>query len=269
MLNRASVERGMFRNTCWRSVRDHETRHGTDEDRFGHHDFTLGRRHADYSKVDRENGIVAPGTFVNKDDVLVCKSSQSIPNRSEEEEEKTKDGRDCSTVVKYDERAMVERVMIYLTKDDLQATCVQTSAQRAPEMGDKFSSMHAQKGLCGIIVPQEDMPWTADGTVYDLFLNNHAIPSRMTIGQLMETLLGKVACFRGRVANGTAFQDIKPDDINEHTLDKTFGKTVCFHGATGEQLKGRIFTGLTYYQRLKHLVKREKKTTFFHIFLGH
>jgi len=116
------------------------------------------------------------------------------------------------------------------------------------------SSRHGQKGIVGMTYRHEDMPFTADGIVPDIIVNCHAIPSRMTVAQLLETHLGKVSCIEGKIADGTAFRKVTAESINERTLDH-FGKEIMYNGKTGQMLKKRVFIGVAYYQRLRHMVQ--------------
>ena len=123
------------------------------------------------------------------------------------------------------------------------------------------NSRSGQKGTVGLVLPERDMPFTKDGVRPDLIINPHAIPTRMTIGQLLEMLLAKGAVSYGAFGDCTAFnnQDInKVKSYGEHLNKMGFhstGNEIMYNGMTGEQIETEIFIGPTYYMRLKHMVK--------------
>lgn len=122
----------------------------------------------------------------------------------------------------------------------------------------RMVSGHGQKGTIGMVVPDTDMPWSESGISPDLIVNPNAIPSRMTVGQLVECILGKAGAIDGRRGNGTAFRGVTVDEIGDrlkyHGMDP-WGDETMYCGRTGVAMTCRVFMGPTFYQRLRHMVQ--------------
>ncbi|PSS09193.1 hypothetical protein M430DRAFT_69614 [Amorphotheca resinae ATCC 22711] len=152
----------------------------------------------------------------------------------------------------------IDKIMISQTESDATVIKVQTRQTRRPELGDKFSSRHGQKGVVGIIVNQEDMPFADTGVTPDIIMNPHGFPSRMTVGKMLELLSGKAGVLNGTLEYGTAFGGSNVDDMGDILIKHGFsysGKDFVTSGITGESLPAYIFFGPIYYQKLKHMVQ--------------
>lgn len=258
IINQCAIDRGLFRSFLYRTYTDQEdmARPGINEE-FCKPDRRncTKMRNFNYNKLDTD-GLIFPGVEVTGDDVLIGKVTPILDIEKSTKENPFYLKKDSSTVMKKTEEGVVDTVIL-TNKDGYKFAKVKVRSTRIPQIGDKFASRHAQKGVVGITLRQEDMPFTCDGLVPDIIINPHAIPSRMTLGHLMECLLGKVSALSGEEGDATPFSEVTVDQISDKLKSFNFhsrGLEVMHNGMTGRKLRSQIFIGPTYYQRLKHMV---------------
>ncbi|MBU0530666.1 MAG: DNA-directed RNA polymerase subunit B, partial [Nanoarchaeota archaeon] len=259
VMNKSSVDRGLFRSFYFRTYETIKKRYwGGQEDEIAIPESGIKGYRGEEAYVDLSaDGLINPETRVESDSVLVGKISPLRFLSAEEFISETDNKREASLSVRHGERGIVDSVMITETLDANQLMKIKIRDYRIPEVGDKFATRHGQKGVMGILVPQEDMPFTESGITPDIIFNPHAIPSRMTIGQLLELLAGKTAALRGKIINGSAFNHMKEQEIRKILKSMGFredGKEVMYNGKTGRKYDVMIFTGMSYYLKLDHMV---------------
>jgi DNA-directed RNA polymerase II subunit RPB2 len=259
MINRSFLQRGGFRSIFYRTYKDEEKKNQSsgEEERFHKPDVQLTRqmKNANYEKLG-EDGFVPENKYVDNDDILIGKVVPLRIQTGTVIPAGTKKYRDVSRTMRNNEIGWVDRIFRNRNGEGYSFAKVRVRQDRVPEIGDKFSSRHGQKGTCGMILNAEDMPQTASGVVPDIIINPHCIPSRMTIAQLMETLLGKVGCEVGALGDGTPFGNCTVDGLAWLLLVdlviERYSNVILYNGFTGRQMETNIFVGPVFYQRLRH-----------------
>ena len=260
IVNKGSIERGFARSTYYRPIISEELRYSgglVDTINIPDKDVKGYKSEIDYRFLE-EDGIIHPEAAVAEGDVIIGKTSPPrFLSSLDEYNITTSSRRETSISLKHGERGVVDFIMITENEEGNKLVQVRVRDQRIPEIGDKFTSRHGQKGVMGLIVPSADMPCSASGVVPDLLFNPHGIPSRMTIAHLIELIGGKVGSLGGRYVDGTAFNSETEVDIRKELLSYGFredGSEVFYNGITGEKFTARIMVGNMYYLKLKHMV---------------
>ena len=254
MINQSALDRGLFATTYYKAYRDLCTKnHSTgEEEQFGRPDpvcTSQMKQPYNYSKLG-DDGFVPLHTHVKGNDVLIGKV---MPHKVQG----ALQPRDASVAIKSTDEGKVDFKYASVNGEGYKFCKVRLRQYMRPTIGDKVTSQHAQKGTIGMVYRQQDMPYNAQGMSPDIIVNPHAIPSRMTIGQLLECIMGKAACCLGALGDATPFNDCTAEDLSKileaHGLER-HGNEVIYDGRTGRAMETLIFMGPTSYQRLKHYV---------------
>ena len=256
LVNKGSIDRGLFNATIYHTEKDEDKKINGDEEIRCKPDpsKTKGMKFGNYDKVNNK-GLVPENTFIENRDIIIAKVVPIKENRNDHT--KLIKYEDHSKIHRTTEESYIDKNFIDRNGDGYCIAKVRIRTSRKPVIGDKLSSRHGQKGTVGNIIPESDMPFTVNGMRPDIIINPHAIPSRMTIGQLKETLLGKVLVQLGLFGDGTSFGELAVDDIRKELLKvghECHGNEILYNGMTGEQIESDIFIGPAFYQRLKHMV---------------
>jgi DNA-directed RNA polymerase beta subunit/intein/homing endonuclease len=256
LVNKGSLDRGLFLATIYHTEKDEDKNIIRDEIIRCKPDptKTKGIKFGNYDKLDG-NGFIPENSIVENRDVIIAKTIPIKENRNDPT--KTVKYEDQSKTFRTTEETYIDKNYTGRNGDGYNFAKVRVRTLRKPVLGDKFSSRHGQKGTCGNIIQECDMPFTKNGLRPDIIINPHAIPSRMTIAQLKETLLGKVLLELGMFGDGTSFGNLDVKTICSELLRlgyESYGNELMYNGLTGEQLETSIFIGPVFYQRLKHMV---------------
>lgn len=213
-----------------------------------------------YAILDHD-GIAGVGEQVNPNQIYINKQTPSNANDNNVMTSANSSGagtwKNTGMTYRGPIPGYIDKVMVTDTDQDNQLVKVLIRQTRRPELGDKFSSRHGQKGVCGLIVPQEDMPFNDQGICPDIIMNPHGFPSRMTVGKMLECLSGKAGVLKGKFEYGTAFGGSKAEEMSQVLIDAGYsyaGKDYLTSGITGQPLESYVFMGPIYYQKLKHMV---------------
>lgn len=262
IVNKSSIDRGLGRSFFFRLYEGEAKQYlGGSKDSFeipSAESNVRGYRGEKYYRLLEADGVIMHEAVVGGGDVIIGRTSP--PRFMEEYKEFEIKGpyrRDTSVAIRPPESGVVDSVLITENVEGGKMYKVRVRDMRIPEIGDKFASRHGQKGVIGLVVSQEDMPYTENGVVPDIIINPHAFPSRMTVGQFIESITGKAAALRGTPGDGTAFSGSNVEDVAgvlENFGFSSSGKEVLYDGKTGRRYSAQCFIGLVYYQKLHHMV---------------
>lgn len=261
VLNRASVERGLGRSTYFRPYTTTELHYAgglTDEILVPEKD-TSGYRTEESYRFLEDDGVVYPEAKLTEGEVVTGKVS---PPKflSEAREISIRTKKESSSVIRQEEKGTIDAVFITTDVEGNKIVQVRTRDERIPELGDKFATSHGQKGVIGLLVPENDIPFTSRGVKPDLIFNPHGIPGRMTVGYLLELLAGKVGSLRGKAIDGTAFSGQGTQELESSLKELGFrydGKETLYNGITGKMMQVKIYIGDMYYLKLKYMVSNK------------
>ena len=254
IINKSAIDRGLFRSFVYRTFSTEEKKKGTNSfENIVNPPLSIQKKSYNYQKLDTD-GIIRRGERVYTNDVIIGKICTGFHKNGD------KILTDNSLSIKAGEEGIVDKIFISTNPDGYKLVKVKVRRLRIPELGDKFASNSAQKGVCGMVYNQEDMPFSENGITPDIIMNPHAIPSRMTINQLLSSLAGKSGAISGKfhdctpfTENSTGIVETLQNELTELGYDDC-GYETLYNGMTGERLNSKVFMGPVYYQRLKHLV---------------
>ncbi len=261
ILNEGSINRGLARSTYFRpytSVELYYAGNLKDKIEIPEKDVSGYKTEESYRYLE-DDGVVYPEAKLDEGEVVIGKTS---PPKflSEARDITIRTRKEASSIIRQEEKAIIDFVVITSDNEGNKIVQVRTRDIRNPELGDKFSTPHGQKGVVGAIIPENDVPFTSRGIKPDLIFNPHGIPSRMSMGYLIELLAGKVGCLAGREIDGTPFSGESVEDLEKQLCELGFrydGKETMYDPITGKIMKAKIFIGNMYYLKLKYMVSNK------------
>ncbi|PIV69347.1 MAG: DNA-directed RNA polymerase subunit B [Candidatus Aenigmarchaeota archaeon CG01_land_8_20_14_3_00_37_9] len=263
IMNKSSVERGLFWSYLFRTYEAEEKKYmGGQEDIIGIPEPGVkGYAGEEAYKHLPEDGIINPEIHLTDEQIIVGKTSPlRFLGSLDQFITDLENIRETSVKLRHGEEGIVDRVFITESADGNKLVKVVVRDLKRPEIGDKFASRHGQKGVIGLIIPEEDLPFTEDGVIPDIIFNPHSIPSRMTIGKLLEIIGGKVCALNGKRSSNPAFHPTPEKDFVEALEKNGFkgdGKEALYDADTGEKYTQDVFMGNVFYQKLDHLVSNK------------
>ena len=258
ILNKGSLDRGVGRSFYFRPYSAVEMNYAgglRDEIVIPDKDISGYKMESLYKNLE-DDGVTYPEADIDEGEVLIGKTS---PPKflSEAREISVRTKKESSITLRQEEKGIVESVFITADNEGNKIVQVKTRDQRIPELGDKYATAHGQKGVIGMIIPEQDVPFTASGIKPDVLFNPHGLPSRMTVGYLLELLAGKTGCLRGEIIDGTSFSGESKKEVETQLRNLGFrydGKETMHGGVTGKRMESKIFIGNLYYLKLKYMV---------------
>ena len=261
ILNKASIDRGMGRSTYFRPYSATEMQYpgGLSDEIIIPDKDVSGYRTEESYKFLEDDGIAYPEADMSEGDVII---GRTTPPKflSEAKDISIQAKKEASSTIRQEERGTVDAVFVTVDQEGNKIVHVRTRDSRIPEPGDKFSTPHGQKGVVGLIADAEDIPFTVRGIKPDLMFNPHSIPSRMTVGYLIELLAGKTGATSGKIIDGTPFTGATINELESQLKEMGFrydGKETMYHGITGKKMDAKIYIGNMYYLKLKYMVKNK------------
>lgn len=259
IFNKGSLDRGVGRSFYFKPFSAVEMNYAgglKDEILVPDKDVSGYRMESSYEHLE-DDGIIYPEAYINGGQVIIGKAS---PPKflSEAREIAVRAKKETSVAMKPEESGTVDAVFVTEDNEGNKVVQIRTRDQRIPELGDKYATAHGQKGVVGMVLPEDEVPFTSKGIRPDVLFNPHGLPSRMTVGYLLELLGGKVAAARGTPVDGTAFSGEMKASLEEQMINLGFrydGKEVMYNGITGKRMASKIFVGNMYYLKLKRMVK--------------